>query len=170
MYPSETCTQETGASPSGTEGFRSVGPCTDPGAVYLFHSVATCHSIISEEQTARLLLSPCHHFSSHTQNIHMTSYLQLREQERCSSGSGHCTHSLGRGSVRAGPRRQADRQMEAPGTPVLLPASRVAQQLSHLLGALFAHLGAGCWRLLVCEHRPLPPSLESVPLLSGVWT
>ena len=98
MYPSEPCTPGDwgwGASPSGTKGFRSAGPCTDPGAVYLFHSVATCRSIISEEQTAQLLLSPCHHFPSHTQNIHMTSYLQLREQERCSSGSGHCTHSLG---------------------------------------------------------------------------
>lgn len=79
-------------------------------------------------------------------------------------------HTAWGGLVRTGPRRHTNRQMEAPGTPVLLPASRVAQQLSHLLGALFAHLGPGCWRLLVCEHGPLPPSLEAVPLLSGVWT
>ena len=78
MYPSEPCTPGDwgwGASPSGTKGFRSAGPCTDPGAVYLFHSVATSRSIISEEQTARLL-SPCHHFPSHTHRMstwHLTS-------------------------------------------------------------------------------------------------
>ena len=170
MSPSEPCTPgDRGASPAGTEGFGLAGLCTDPGAGYLFHSVATCHSIISEEQTTRLLLSPCPHFPSHTQNIHRTSYLQLREQERCSSGSA-TAHTAWGGAVRTGPCRQTDGQMEAAGTPVLLPASRPVQQLSHLLGAPSAHLGAGCWCLLVCEHRPLPPSLEAAPLLSGIWT
>ena len=143
--------QETGASPAGTEGFGSAGLCTDPGAGYLFHSVATCHSIISEEQTTQLLLSPCTQFPSHTQSIHRTSNLQLREQERCSSGSA-TAHTAWGIAVRTGPCRQTDGQMEAAGTPVLLPASRPVQQLSRLLGAPSAHLGAGCWHLLVCEH------------------
>lgn len=88
------------------------------------------------------------------------------EQERCSRER---TVSLG---VRTGPCRQTDRRWR-PWDP-LTPAftSRVVQQLSHLLGALFAHLGAGV--VLVSPalwYHPFPPSLEAaVPLPSGGWT
>ena len=68
----------------------------------------------------------------------MATYLQLREQERCSRDR---TASLGSEDRALQADRQKDRRPWDPLTP--LSTSRVVQQLSHLLGALFAHLGAG---------------------------
>ena len=118
MYPSEPCTPGDwgwGASPSGTKGFRSAGPCTDPGAVYLFHSVATSRSIISEEQAIKLFLSLCHHFPSHTHRMStwpLTSNSGSRRdaQERAATAQSAW-------GVRTGPCRQTDRKIEGPGTP-----------------------------------------------------
>ena len=160
--------QETGASPAGTEGFGSAGLCTDPGAGIPFSSVATCHSIISEEQTTQLLLSHCHHFPSHTQNVHVAPYLQLRKRERCSREGGRCMLSLG---VRTGPCRQADRQIDRrPWDPRLcfLLAVWSSSSVTCWDPCLLTSGLGWCWRLPVCEHRPLPPSLEAVPLLSGL--
>ena len=108
--------------------------------------MATCPSIISKEQTAQLLLSLCHHFPLHAQNVHMASYLQLREQDRCSGRSSHYTHSLG-GEDRAlradGQKdRLTDRQMPRWEPLTSLP-THVTRQPSHLLRPLFASLGAG---------------------------
>lgn len=71
----------------------------------------------------------------------MVSYLQLREQDRCSGRSSHCTHSLGGEDRALQADRQKDRRPWDPLTP--LSTSHVVQLLSQLLGALFAHLGAG---------------------------
>lgn len=144
MSSSEPCTPgDRGASPAGTEDFRSAGLCTDPGAGIPFSSVAACHSIISEEQTTQLLLSLCHHFPSHTHRM-STWRLTSNSGSRRGAQEGVAAACSAWG-VRTGPCRQADRKIDRrpwdPLTP--LSTSRLGQQFSHLLGSLFAHLGAG---------------------------
>lgn len=60
-------------------------------AVCLFHSVATCPSIISEEQAARPLLSLCHHSPLHTQNVHrrLTSNSESRTDVQAGAAAAH---------------------------------------------------------------------------------
>ena len=73
--------------------------------------------------------------------------------------------------VRTGPCRQADRQIDRrPWDPRLcfLPAVWSSSSVTCWDPCLLTSGLGWCWRLPVCEHRPLPPSLEAVPLLSGL--
>ena len=102
--------------------------------------------------------------SAHTECPQAT-YLQLREQDRCSGRSGRCTRSLG---VRTGPCRQTDARVGAPD-----PASYTCDPAAQSPVATPVCSPGGCgdagWCLLVCENHSLSPSLGAVPLQYDMW-
>ena len=148
----------------GAGAARVAGPCTDPGRV----SIPLCGHVSFHHLRGAGRLAPPESLSSfpsaHTE-CPQASYLQLREQDRCSGRSGRCTRSLG---VRTWPCRQTDARVGAPDH-----ASHPCDPAAQSPVATPVCSPGGCsdagWCLLVSENHSLPPSLGAVPLEYDTW-
>lgn len=148
-----------GAGPAGTEGLGPAAPCIDQGPCVRF---APRPPVLPPRLRSRPPAPPESPLSFPFTHTGCPCDVFPPTQ-----GAGQM---LRREPTQAGGEDgapQTDRQTDRSpvGTPTLRPTSREAQLLSHLSGALFAHLGLGgagvCW-LVSTGHAHRPPPLRHV--------